>query len=144
MTLVPAFTAVTYSLVRYKHLPDVGELVVDVSHVVLHVDGHVGRLEHGERELLGERADEQSAHRVRARHLVRHEDLLRLLTVLQVQNTWRTPREPQLNNYPMGQGSYYTGRRSVELSVNSANEKIKAPREKIWISSALVCLMVTV
>lgn len=72
-----------------KSLPDVAELVVHVPHVVFHVDGNAGRLEHLHGELLGEGTNEQSSDSVDAGDLIRHADLFGLVPVLQVQYTCR-------------------------------------------------------
>ena len=72
---------------RLSSSPDVSELVVDVPHVVLDVDGHAGRLQHLHVELLGEGTDKQGPDGVSRSDLIGHPNLLSLLSILQVQNT---------------------------------------------------------
>lgn len=68
-------------------VPDIGELVVHVPHVVFDVDGDAGRLQHLHVELRCEGTDEQSSDGVDAGDLVGHADLFGLVSVLQVQHT---------------------------------------------------------
>lgn len=72
--------------------PDVAELVVDVSHVVLHIDGDAGRLQHLHGELLREGTDKQSSDCVDAGDLIGHANVFGLVAVLQVQHTCRRER----------------------------------------------------
>lgn len=72
-----------------KSLPDIAELVVHVPHVIFHVDGDTGRLQHLHGELLGEGTNKQSSDSVDAGDLIRHADLFGLVPVLQVQYTCR-------------------------------------------------------
>lgn len=70
-----------------KSSPDVAELVVNVPHVVLHVDGDTGRLQHLHVELLREGTDKQSSDCVDAGDLIGHADVFGLVAVLQVEHT---------------------------------------------------------
>lgn len=74
---------------KHTSLPDIGELVVHIPHVIFDVNGDAGRLQHLHGELLREGTNKQSSDSVDAGDLVRHADLFGLVPVLQVQYTYR-------------------------------------------------------
>lgn len=72
-----------------RFLPNVGQLVVHVPHVVFDVNCDAWRLQHLHGELLRKGTNKQSSDCVDAGDLIRHADLFGLVPVLQVEHTCR-------------------------------------------------------
>ena len=72
---------------KVKYSLEVFKLIVDIRGLVEDVNLSFGRLEVGHRELLGEGAHEERAHRVDGRHLIGKQGPLGLVTVDQEHKT---------------------------------------------------------
>lgn len=68
-------------------VPDVGQLIVHIPHVIFDVYSHIGRVQYLHVEVLREGTDEQSPDGVRTGHFIGHSDLFGLLSILQVEKT---------------------------------------------------------
>lgn len=72
------------------HSPDICELIIDVPGFIFDINGGAGRLKYLHVELMWEGTYEQSFDRICACYLIRHTDLLRVISILQIQHAWKT------------------------------------------------------